>query len=79
MHFFFFRRQDKLAVHVLVFWVNHIIIIIEPLPDDENFRQGNDFGIWLSSKSFTRFFDELFNSHFKNSTDREKKIKSILK
>ena len=54
-------------------------IIIEPLPDDENFRQGSDFGIWLSSNSFTRFFDELFNSHFKNSTDREKKIKSILK
>ena len=53
-------------------------IIIEPVPDDENFVQGRDFGIWLSSNSFTKFLDNLFLAHFDKSAEGDKKINDIL-
>ena len=54
-------------------------IIIEPLPDDENFMQGRDFGIWLSGGSFTRFLDDLFFAHFDKAVEGDKRTSTILK
>ncbi len=42
-------------------------MITEPEPDDDNIIYGRDFGIIASSSSFTKFFDDFFESNFKKA------------
>ncbi len=42
-------------------------IVVEPIPDDENILYGRDFGILVSSNSFTKFIDRFFISDFKKA------------
>ena len=34
-------------------------ILVEPIPDDDNVMRGRDIGIWVCSKSFTKFNENL--------------------
>ncbi len=52
-------------------------IIIEPSPDDEDFVHGRDFGIWIVSRSFTKFLDSLFHPTFRDSLVAAKRIKDL--
>lgn len=44
----------------------HTALIVECLPDDENYKSGRDNGVLSQSPSFTRFMDTLFCSQIKS-------------
>ena len=52
-------------------------IIIESVPDDDNIIHGRDYGIFINSNSFTKFFNELFISKFKTGKKLNEKIKEL--
>ncbi len=48
-------------------------IVVEPIPDDENVMRGRDIGIWVMSKSFTGFMENLLTVQLSNGNGRNRK------
>ncbi|MBD3355123.1 hypothetical protein GF361_04010 [Candidatus Woesearchaeota archaeon] len=57
-------RKTKKSENNYISIDNKKSIVIEPIPDDDNFKYGRDLGIWVSSESFTKFMDDFFKKKF---------------
>ncbi|MFH1668457.1 MAG: helix-turn-helix domain-containing protein [Candidatus Woesearchaeota archaeon] len=52
---------------------NEESIIVEPIPDDDNLMRGRDMGIWVLSKSFTEFMENMTRAQMPKTITRVKK------
>lgn len=51
---------------------NKECVIVEPVPDDDDITYGRDIGIWVMSRSYTKFIDNFFEDNYKKA--REMKL-----
>lgn len=60
-------RKVKNCENNLISIDNKECLVIEPIPDDDNIMYGRDLGVWATTKSFTKFMDDFFESNFRKT------------
>jgi sugar-specific transcriptional regulator TrmB len=63
-----FKKIPK-AINNLLVIDSKECLVVDPIPDDENIVYGRDFGVIISSGSFTKFLENFFDADFKKAKE----------
>ena len=71
-----FRHIDEVPSHFISIDRNECMLI-EPMPDDEEFAYGRDLAVLISNSSFTKFLDDSFMSVFSKAQTLNDRLDEI--